>query len=84
MAVTITVITRCQAETRKGDQCSREATAYEGKALGYGRFEETVTLVDMIEQGRNPRDYRYGLGFPSSEFYCSLHAVSGRGYFARV
>ena len=84
MAVTITVITRCQAETRKGDQCSREATAYEGKALGYGRFEEAVTLVDMIEQGRNPRDYRYGLGFPQSDFYCSFHALGGRWYFARV
>ena len=84
MAVTITVITRCQAVTRKGDQCSREATAYEGKALGYGRFEETVVLVDMIEQGPRQREYRYGLGFPQSDFYCSLHAAGGRWYLARV
>jgi len=83
MAVTITVITRCQAETQSGYQCTREAAVYEGKALGYGRFEETVTLVDMIEQGPRPREYRYGLGFPESDFYCSFHAVGGRWYLAR-
>jgi len=83
MAVTVTVATRCQAMTQKDDQCSREATVYEERV--WSPEGGPVRLVEMIEKGRRPSDYRYGLGFPDAEFYCSLHARGGRyGIYGRI